>query len=74
MSPRYRSKIHLSVCDYCDKKIAWSRRRRQWLALAPNVDLAGKPLRRRLVCAAGPHSLHDPRSNVWTFAQGGVIR
>lgn len=71
---RTRTKIHLSVCDYCGRKIAWSRKRRQWLALAPRTELPGKPIHRRMDCAAGPHKFHDPRANIWAFARAGGVR
>ena len=67
-----RPKVHLSRCDYCNKKIAWSRNKRQWLALAPLTDLPGKPIHRRLNCADGPHQLHDPKANIWSSMFGGA--
>lgn len=55
-----RQRVHLAVCEHCGRRIAWSRRRRQWLALRPGPG--GSQLARRMACttrASGP-PLHDP--------------
>lgn len=53
-----KTRIHLAWCEHCDKRIAWSRKRRQWLALAPTSG-ASTQLARRMACSSG-RSLHDP--------------
>ncbi len=63
-----RKRVHLSRCDYCGRKIAWSRDRRHWLSLAPRTELPGKPIHRRMHCAAGPGLYHDPGFNIFDRA------
>jgi hypothetical protein len=57
-----RPRIHLATCDHCARRIAWSRKRRQWLALNPH-PLTGTQLRRRMHCP-GCGNLHDPSGNL----------
>lgn len=66
----HRERLHLSRCDYCGQKIAWSRKRRQWLSLAPRTELAGKPIHRRMLCpASAPAIYHDPKLNIFDRAR-----
>ena len=59
MTPR----IHLATCDHCGRRIAWSRKRRQWLALYP-ANGPRAQLQRRLRCLASTAGLHDPSGNL----------
>lgn len=61
-----REPVHKSRCDYCEQRIVWSRKRRQWLALAPTN--AATPLQRRLVCRVAEKERHDPRANLYERA------
>ena len=66
---RTRQRVHLARCDYCGRKIAWSRKRRQWLVLAPFTDMAGSQLRRRMQCPSAPTgAFHDPKASVFDRA------
>jgi hypothetical protein len=58
---------HLAKCDYCGRKIAFSRRRRQWLSLAPVTEMPGSKLGRRMTCPASK-SYHDPKASVYDRA------
>ena len=58
--------VHKSRCDYCEQRIVWSRKRRQWLALAPVS--APTPLARRMSCYAAENQLHDPRARLYERA------
>ena len=58
-----RPRIHLAACDHCGRRIAWSRKRRQWLALHP-VTGPTTQLQRRLRCPESPGNLHDPAGNL----------
>lgn len=58
-------RIHLAQCEYCGRKIAWSRKRRHWLALAPITSLPGRAIGRRLTCVESRNgTFHDPITNV----------
>ncbi|HEY9373782.1 hypothetical protein [Streptomyces sp.] len=60
-----RPPVHLAECDYCGRRIAWSRKRRQWLVLYPFTWMKGTQLQRRLRCPKSPNGeLHDPASNL----------
>jgi hypothetical protein len=67
--------MHTARCDYCGRKIAWSRKRRQWLSLAPITEMPGSQLGRRMFC---PTSLayHDPKVSAYDRAMAllGVTR
>ena len=58
--------VHKARCDYCRQSIVWSRKRRQWLALAPAS--APTPLQRRMTCHAADKQRHDPRANLYERA------
>ncbi|WFE45334.1 hypothetical protein [Verrucosispora sp. WMMD1129] len=65
MADRHRPSIHLAQCDYCGRRIAWSRKRRQWLALNPFTWMRGSQLQRRLRCPSAPAGTwHDPAENL----------
>lgn len=66
LSRRYGSmRVHTARCDYCGRKIAWSRDRRQWLAFQP-VEANPTPLSRRMLCPeqANP-GYHDPKASLF---------
>ena len=56
-----KKRVHLASCEYCGKRIAWSRRRRQWLALRPLMVPQLTQLSRRMLCqSAAKGAFHDP--------------
>jgi len=62
---RTRPRIHLAECDYCGRRIAWSRKRRQWLVLYPFTWMQGTQLQRRLRCPSSTNgTFHDPANNL----------
>ncbi len=71
-----RPRVHLARCEYCGKKIAWSRKRRQWLALAPATSrLPSTQLSRRMACLESPNrSFHDPRATVFGRSLTHLLR
>ena len=70
MNPR---RIHLAACDHCGRRIAWSRRRRQWLVLHPYTWMTGTQLQRRLRCPAS-RGYHDPAGNLGVIAERTFAR